>query len=96
MIDSLAWVGSILLALCGAPLAYQAYINKHAEGINWVFLHMWFWGELFVWVYVIRDVDWPLIFNYTANIIFILIIAYYKNGELNHVYDGKNFRMGYR
>ncbi len=39
---------------------------------------MWGVGELFTIVYIIPKWHWPLIFNYTANIIFIGIITYYK------------------
>ena len=78
LLDVSGWVGSFLLAICGAPLAWQAWREGHAHGLNWLFLHLWFWGELFVLIYVTPQYLWPLIANYGFNIFLILIICRYK------------------
>jgi uncharacterized protein with PQ loop repeat len=76
--EYIGWIGSILLAFCGLPQAWESYKTKSSDGLTWGFLIMWGVGELFTIVYIIPKWHWPLIFNYTANIIFISIITYYK------------------
>lgn len=76
--ETIGWIGSILLAFCGLPQAVESYKTKNSDGLTWGFLIMWGLGELFTIVYIIPKWHWPLIFNYTANIIFISIIVYYK------------------
>jgi uncharacterized protein with PQ loop repeat len=76
--EYIGWIGSILLAFCGLPQAIESYKTKSSEGLTWSFLIMWGVGEIFTVIYIIPKWHWPLIFNYTANIIFISIIVYYK------------------
>jgi uncharacterized protein with PQ loop repeat len=76
--EYIGWIGSILLAFCGLPQAIESYKTKNSNGLTWGFLIMWGVGELFTIIYIIPKWHWPLIFNYTANIIFISIIVYYK------------------
>ena len=76
--ETIGWIGSILLAFCGLPQAIESYKTKNSDGLTWSFLIMWGAGELFTIVYIIPKWHWPLIFNYTANIIFISVIVYYK------------------
>jgi uncharacterized protein with PQ loop repeat len=78
MIEYIGWIGSILLAFCGLPQAIESYKTKNSDGLTWGFLIMWGVGEIFTIIYIIPKWHWPLIFNYTANIIFIGIILYYK------------------
>jgi len=76
--EYIGWIGSILLAFCGLPQAIESFKTKNSDGLTWGFLIMWGVGELFTIIYIIPKWHWPLIFNYTANIIFISIILYYK------------------
>ena len=76
--DNIGWIGSLLLALCGLPQAIESYKTKSSEGLTWGFLSMWFIGELCTFVYIIPKMDLPLLVNYSANIIFLIIIIYYK------------------
>ena len=39
---------------------------------------MWFVGELCTFAYIIPKMDFPLLVNYSANIVFLVIIIYYK------------------
>lgn len=78
MLEYIGWIGSILLAFCGLPQAIESYKTKSSAGLTWGFLIMWGVGEILTVVYIIPKWHWPLIFNYTANIIFISIIVYYK------------------
>jgi uncharacterized protein with PQ loop repeat len=76
--EFLGWLGSILLAFCGLPQAIESFKTKNSDGLTWGFLLMWALGELFTFAYVLPKLDLPLIFNYSANIIFLIIIIYYK------------------
>jgi uncharacterized protein with PQ loop repeat len=78
MMEYIGWIGSILLAFCGLPQAIESWKTKNSDGLTWGFLGMWGMGEIFTIIYIIPKWHWPLIFNYTANIIFISIILYYK------------------
>lgn len=72
-----SWTGSILLALCGLPLAIDAVKSKQVN-ISTMFLLMWGLGEVFTLVYVIYKQENALTFNYVSNIIFLSIVSYYK------------------
>lgn len=74
----IGWLGAAMLALCGAPAAYKAYMDKHAEGVSGPFIALWLGGEMLTLVYVAPSLNWPLIANYGVNIVFVGIIAYYK------------------
>ena len=76
--DNIGWIGSLLLALCGLPQAIESYKTKSSEGLTWGFILMWFIGELCTFAYIIPKMDFPLLVNYSANIIFLIIIIYYK------------------
>jgi uncharacterized protein with PQ loop repeat len=75
----MGWIGSIFLALCGVPQAYQCYNQKHAKGINTVFLVLWTAGEIFTLIAVAQEAPLSyLLFNYTANLVCLGIIWRYK------------------
>jgi uncharacterized protein with PQ loop repeat len=76
--EYIGWIGSILLAFCGLPQAIESYKTKNSDGLTWSFLGMWGMGEIMTIIYILPKWHWPLIFNYTANIVFIAIILYYK------------------
>ena len=76
--EIIGWFGSILLAFCGLPQAIESYKTKSSEGLTWGFIGMWFVGEIMTIIYILPQMVLPLIFNYTANIIFLSIIIYYK------------------
>lgn len=75
------WLSGILLALCGLPLAYQAWRDGHSRSISNSFLVLWFLGEVFALIYVVSKSDYPLIFNYLWNIIFLVVVIRYKLKE---------------
>jgi uncharacterized protein with PQ loop repeat len=72
------WLGSILLAFCGLPQAVDSFRRKSSEGVTWGLLGMWGLGEVLTLAYVVPKLEWPLLFNYSMNIIFISVITYYK------------------
>lgn len=78
MLESLGWLGGALLAACGLPQAIKSWRQKHSFGLSIWFLLMWLFGEIFVLIYVLPKWHWPLIFNYSANIVLVLVILYYK------------------
>lgn len=76
--EIIGWIGSALFAICGFPQMIQSIRDKHSDGLNWAFLGSWFTGEILTLMYVIPKLDWPLLFNYTFNLICLLPILYYK------------------
>ena len=76
--ETIGWLGSILLAFCGLPQAVESYKTKSSEGLTWGFIAMWFVGEILTFIYILPKMDLPLMFNYTANIIFLSIIIFFK------------------
>jgi len=76
--EFIAWVGSILLAVCAVPQAIKSFREKNADSLSAWFLGFWGVGELLLLVYVIDLRDWALTFNYAANSLLIVIIARYK------------------
>jgi uncharacterized protein with PQ loop repeat len=76
--DLIGYIGSIMLAICGLPQAIESFKTKSSEGLTWGFLSLWFFGEIFTFVYVLPKMDLPLLINYSANIIFLGIIIFYK------------------
>jgi hypothetical protein len=82
--ETFGWIGSILFAICGFPQAVECIKNGHSRGLNWFFLLAWFWGEIFTIIYVWPKGDIPLLANYFANMVFLLIMIYYKIWERPH------------
>ncbi|NBR99991.1 MAG: hypothetical protein EBT42_06440 [Actinobacteria bacterium] len=78
MIEIIGWTGSALFALCGLPQAVQSTREGHSHGLSWLFLLMWFWGEIFTLCYVWPKMDYPLLANYFVNLVFVVIILFYK------------------
>ena len=82
MINTIGWLGGILLAICGLPQAIKSYRTKSSNDLSWLFLISWVLGEILILIYVCYKVEfpdlWPLIINYTANIFFVLVIMRYK------------------
>ena len=78
MLENIGWIGSLLLAFCGLPQALESIKTKSSEGLTWGFIGMWFIGEICTFIYILPKLDLPLLFNYTANIIFLSIIIFYK------------------
>lgn len=71
----LGWIGGVLLAFCGAPEAYRA-ITSEAYDISTAFILMWGLGELLILITILKEARKSyLIFNYSANLVFILVIT---------------------
>lgn len=76
--ELIGYIGSIMLAICGLPQAIESFKTKSSDGLTWGFLALWFFGEILTFIYVLPKMDLPLLINYSANIIFLAIIIYYK------------------
>lgn len=75
----IGWLGSILLAFCGAPQAFKSFREGHSEGLDITFLILWTFGELFTFYAVFIQIHSSyLMFNYGANLLFLLVIWKYK------------------
>jgi hypothetical protein len=75
----IAGIGSLMLALCGFPEALRAYKNKRCD-VGYPMLLLWLFGELFLIVFAIQTRQFILLINYFANVIFVLVMLYYKKG----------------
>lgn len=78
MLDTLGWLGGILLAFSAVPQALESYKYKNSDGLTWGFLLLWFWGEVLMLIYLIPKQDIILIANYTINLLLVIIILRYK------------------
>lgn len=78
LVAIMGWLGSMLLAVCGAPQAWQSFKDKHSDGISWAFLLLWGFGEIFCLGYVYNKLDLPLFVNYAINIVIVGVMVYYK------------------
>lgn len=83
--EILGWAGAILFAICALPQAIECARNGHARGLNWFFLLAWFFGEVFTIIYVWPKADYPLLFNYFLNLVFLAVILRYKIWERKDV-----------
>ena len=80
MLELLGWIGSMLFAFCTLPQLIMVVKQKHAKGLSWGFLNMWFWGEVLCFFYVFCQPAWqiPLLANYVLNFVMLLVIIWYK------------------
>ena len=83
MIEIIGWLGAALLALCGAPQAWQSFQNQHSDGISWYFIGMWGGGEALLLLYIfttmgITPLSIPLLANLGVNLFFVGVIAWYR------------------
>lgn len=76
--ETIGWVGGLLLAFCAIPQAIQSYLQKHSNGMSIPFLMMWLIGEVFVFAYVLPKQDYPLLINYAVNILCLIVICWYR------------------
>ena len=81
--EIMGWLGSICLAICGIPQAWQSMKDKHSHGISWGFVLLWAFGEIFALAYVYDKLDLPLLLNYATNILILGVILYFKINPKN-------------
>ena len=82
--EVLGWIGAILFCLCGIPQAVKAYRTRRTTDLSWLFLWMWFGGEIATIVYIIytnikmHEMQWSLITNYVFNIGIVIYLLRMK------------------
>lgn len=92
-LETIGWIGSILFAICGLPQAISCIKTGHARGLDWGFLLAWTLGEIFTLIYIWPKSDWPLIFNYSLNLMFLCVILRYKIFERSE-FQESNIPLG--
>lgn len=75
--EAVAWIGSILLALCGLPQAVKSWLDGRTD-ISLAMLAMWLIGEMLLTIYCVHLGNWPLLLNYLANILIVVAIAKFR------------------
>lgn len=91
--DIAGWIGAFLLATCGFPqLLKSIRSTKTTIGLSLSFLYLWLTGEILVlWYAIFRAPKWPLILNYSFNIVIILgilgIYHIYGNGRDRNLFS---------
>jgi hypothetical protein len=79
ILDTMGWLGGVMLACCALPETYLAWKQKYSH-LSWGMLFLWGGGEILILIPVCLKFAEPfLIFNYLLNIILIGIICYYKH-----------------
>lgn len=82
MFDIFGWIGSLCLAACAVPQAILSRKQGHSNGISKGLLWLWSLGEVFTLIFLLSQPydqwNWPLVVNYSANILFIGIVVWYK------------------
>jgi len=81
MFEIIGWTGGILLAICGFPQMIKSIRDGHSRGLEWSFIMMWYFGEIFSLVYIWPRENCPMIMNFSLTIMFITVIIYYKKFE---------------
>lgn len=80
MLTLVGWLGTVLFSICGIPQAIKCYKDGNSDGLSWFFLLAWLGGEVCMLVYIgaRRELDYPLLVNYTLNLASLLILLKYK------------------
>jgi hypothetical protein len=76
---AIGYIGSIMLALCGAPQAWDCIMTGQAS-ISTGTVVLWGLGEILTVIYLVwsKLMTKPLWVNYGCNLLFLAIISYYK------------------
>lgn len=74
--ESLGWIGSVLLGICGIFQLWRIHTTKSASDLSYLFLLSWLLGEVFLFWYVIsmQEVSISLLFNYSFNIVIVILL----------------------
>jgi uncharacterized protein with PQ loop repeat len=78
--ETIGWIASILLAICGFPELIRTLKDKKCY-LGYGFLTCWYVGEIMAFIYIFPKLDLPLLFNYSINIVILSIMWYYKLKE---------------
>lgn len=84
LLEIIGWIGSILFCFSAAPQCIHTWKTNETSGLTWGLLSMWFFGELFCFIFVLGTniqsgmFQWPLLANYTINFIMLCYLIYKK------------------
>lgn len=78
MIDSLGWLGNLMLAVCAVPQAWASYKQGHSNGISSGMLFLWGIGTLLALPLQIDRGIMQAVANYSVNLCLIGVIVYFK------------------
>ena len=73
-----------MLAVCALPQVIKCWRTRKADDLSWLFLLLWFGGEVLTLAYILIDDNqssmrhWPLYLNYGLNIVMISYLFYAK------------------
>jgi hypothetical protein len=82
IVELSGYLGSFLLAVCGAPEAWRSIKRKKCD-IGYAFLIMWLAGEVLLCYYNTEVNSIPLYINYGFNILLISIMLFYRTFRRN-------------
>lgn len=74
----LAWIGSLAFITSAIPQAIKVYQEKHAKGLSWAFIFLWWLGVSTMAAYSISLLNVPMTINYGIQTVLVSIIVYYK------------------
>ena len=80
MLEITGWIGATMFSFCALPQVIKTWQTKRATDFSWLFLLMWFVGEILTFVYVaIKTPDaYPLLVNYAFNFVMLCYLIYVK------------------
>jgi uncharacterized protein with PQ loop repeat len=75
----LAWIGSIAFIISAIPQTIKVYKEKHAKGLSWAFIFLWWLGDVTMTAYSMSIFNVPMVANYGIQTVLVSIIIYYKH-----------------
>jgi len=76
--EAVGWIGNAALAITGIPFAWKCWrtgsTRPTLDGMP-LFLPLWVTGELCTFAYVIYLGDYPLLLNYSANVVALCVVV---------------------
>lgn len=78
MLETIGWIGTICMCICGIPQAIQSIRDKHSDGLTWGLTILLWVGCVALGIYSVGQRSIPLIMNYFLTGIVASILLYYK------------------
>lgn len=78
MIESMGWLGNLLLAVCAVPQAWASFKQGHSDGITKEMLWLWGVGTLLALPLQVDKGIVQAVVNYNVNLFLISVIVYFK------------------
>jgi len=83
----LGWIGTICFAVGPIVQALHTISTRDTRAFSWIFLGLWFAGEVFFGIYTVRElgitrVSSPFLINYGLNIMALFVLIGHKAGLL--------------